>query len=174
MSSSEKLDTTLDNILDVDNSELDNIGDMFSGLLTTLTTFRSQITTIQMGIKNVEKTVKKKIKTLQKEAAKGKNKGGKKASGFAKPTAISPELCLFMSRPKGTEMARTDVTQYLIKYISEKNLQNPENRKAILPDPPLKELLGVSEKDELTYFNIQKYMNKHFNNKTENTIVEES
>ena len=79
-----------------------------------------------------------------------------------------------MSRPKGTEMARTDVTQYLIKYISEKNLQNPENRKAILPDPPLKELLGVSEKDELTYFNIQKYMNKHFNNKTENTIVQGS
>ena len=170
MSSAENSDTTPEG----ENSDIENISEMFSGLLSTLTTFRSQITTIQMGIKNVEKTVKKKMKTLQKEAAKGKHKGSKKASGFAKPTAISPELCQFMSRPKGTEMARTDVTQYLIKYISQKNLQNPDNRKEILPDPALKRLLGVSEKDEVTYFNIQKYMNKHFNSKTENLVVQDS
>ena len=108
MSSAENSDTTAE----VDTSDIETISEMFSGLLSTLTTFRSQITTIQMGIKNVEKTVKKKMKTLQKEAAKSKQKGSKKASGFAKPTAISPELCQFMSRPKGTEMARTDVTQY--------------------------------------------------------------
>lgn len=169
MSSIEKLDTTTE----VETSDIDTISEMFSGLLSTLTVFRSQITTIQMGIKTVEKTVKKKMKTLQKEAAKSKHKGSRKASGFATPTAISPELCQFMSRPKGSEMARTDVTQYLIKYISEKKLQNPENRKAILPDQPLQELLGVSEKDELTYFNIQKYMNKHFKKKTENLVIQD-
>ena len=76
-----------------------------------------------------------------------------------------------MGREKGAEVARTEVTQFIIKYISEKNLQNPENRKIIIPDDSLIKLLGVKEEDEVTYFNIQKFMNRHFHSKT-NIIVD--
>ena len=144
--------------------EEDNITKMFGDVLSTLTTFRTQITGIQMGIKTLEKAVKKEMKGLKKDTVKGKPKISRKPSGFAKPTKISKELCMFMSRPEGTELARTEVTQYVIQYIADKKLQNPDNRKNILPDSALKDLLGITDKDEVTYFNIQKYMNKHFGN----------
>ena len=147
--------------------EEDNISKMFGDVLSTLTTFRSQITGIQMGIKTLEKTVKKEMKGLKKV----KHKGSRKTSGFAKPTRISKKLCVFMARPEGTELARTEVTQYVIQYIADKKLQNPHNRKTILPDTALKDLLGVTDTDELTYFNIQKYMNKHFGDFLKNEVL---
>ncbi len=142
--------------------EDDDVSKMFNDVLSSLTGFRSQITGIQMGIKTLEKIVKKEMRILRKETTKNKQKGSRKPSGFAKPTKISNELCEFMGKEVGTELARTEVTQYVIQYITDKNLQNPNNRKAIIPDDPLKELLGVTEDDEVTYFNIQKYMNRHF------------
>ena len=59
-------------------------------------------------------------------------------------------------------MARTEVTKFLTEYISENNLQDKANKRKILPDTPLKKLLNVTSKDEVTYFNLQKYMKVHF------------
>ena len=42
--------------------------------------------------------------------------------------------------------------------------------KIIRPDESLKKLLGIEDGEEVTYFNLQKYMNKHFHKKT-NTEV---
>ena len=105
----------------------------------------------------------KEFKTLNKEVEKNKLKGNRKPSGFAKPTQVSTELCNFMKKDIGTEIARTEVTQYIIQYIKDNELQNPINKKIIKPNIELKELLGVSDDDEITFFTLQKYMNKHFN-----------
>ena len=102
------------------------------------------------------------MKCLQKEVTKTKNKGNRQPSGFAKPSNVTKELCEFMNKAEGTEIARTDVTRALVAYIKENKLENATNSKIISPDTKLKELLGVDDKEELTYFNIQKYMNKHF------------
>ena len=67
-----------------------------------------------------------------------------------------------MGKDSGTEIARTEVTQYLIQYIKDHNLQFEENKKVIVPDDTLKNLLGVSEDEQVTYFNLQRLMNKHF------------
>jgi len=71
-----------------------------------------------------------------------------------------------MNRPEGTEIARTEVTKLLSEYIKTNNLQEQsENAKnKIVPDDKLRSLLGISteESTNLTFFNIQKYMNKHF------------
>jgi|TARA_R110002073_G_scaffold273256_5_gene436745 chromatin remodeling complex protein RSC6 len=149
-----------------EKEEVDQVTTQFDGVLTSLTTFRSQITALQQQLRGLEKTVRKEMKSLRKEAAKNKHKGNRKPSGFAKPTRISDELCQFMDKEDGAEVARTEVTQFIIKYIREKELQNPENRKIIRPDKNLKQLLGVEDGDEVTYFNLQKYMNKHFHKKT--------
>ena len=93
---------------------------------------------------------------------KNKNKGIRKPSGFAKPSKVTKELCNFMNQNEGTEIARTDVTKALIKYIKENKLENEKNSKIIKPDDKLKYLLEINDDQELTYFNIQKYMNKHF------------
>ena len=143
----------------------EQISEQFNGVLQTLAGFRTQVTALQNDIRGIEKSVKKKMKELQKEAAKHKHKGNRKPSGFAKPTLISDKLCKFMNKEKGAEVARTEVTQYIISYISEKELQDPDNRKKIRPDKELKDLLGVKGDSEITYFNIQKYMNQHFQKK---------
>lgn len=147
------------------------ISQQFDGLLTSLSTFRSQITALQQQLRVLEKTVSKEVKTAKKIAEKHKHRGNRKPSGFARPTKISTELCGFMGKDSGAEVARTEVTQFIIKYISEKGLQNPENRKIIIPDDSLTKLLGVTHEDEVTYFNLQKFMNKHFHSKT-NIIVD--
>ena len=147
------------------------INQQFDGLLTSLSTFRSQITALQQQLRVLEKTVSKEVKTAKKIAEKHKHRGNRKPSGFARPTKISTELCGFMGKDSGAEVARTEGTQVIIKYISEKGLQNPENRKIIIPDDSLTKLLGVTQEDEVTYFNLQKFMNKHFHSKT-NIIVD--
>lgn len=138
------------------------IKDEFSGVLTTLSAFRQQITMLQNQVRGLEKHVNKQMKTLQREAKKNKNKGNRKPSGFAVPTKITDQLCEFMNKEKGTKVARTEVTQYIIEYIRQNKLQKSDNRKYITPDNKLATLLDVKESDEVTYFNIQRYMNKHF------------
>ena len=146
----------------VENEKPDLISQQFDGVLSTLSTFRQSITALQTQIRGLERTVRKEMKCLAKEAAKNRNKGNRKPSGFAKPAKVSDELCSFMGKDSGTEIARTEVTQYLIQYIKDHNLQFEENKKVIVPDDTLKNLLGVSEDEQVTYFNLQRLMNKHF------------
>ena len=133
----------------------------FNDVLNELSGFKTQITGLIKQVKLLEKNCNKRMRALEKEANKNKLKGNRKPSGFAVPCKISSELCKFMNKPDGYEAARTEVTKYIIKYIQEKNLQNPENKREILPDNELKQLLN-NKKEPVTYFSIQRLMNPHF------------
>ena len=111
-------------------------------------------------VKKLRKQVSKKIEKYEKILKKKKKK--RNPSGFAKPSKISKELCIFLGKNPGTEMARTEVTKIITTYIKEKQLQNPKNKRIILPDKKLGNLLKVKKQDKLTYFNLQKYMKIHF------------
>jgi chromatin remodeling complex protein RSC6 len=134
----------------------------FSSILSNIGSLKTQLTSIQQEIRQLEKGISKQMKSLQKENQKHKEKQSKTPSGFAKPTKVSKELCSFLNKEEGTQMARTDVAKALTKYIQTNNLQFSENKQIILPDEKLKTLLGVTTDDKITFFNIQKYMNKHF------------
>ena len=135
----------------------------FSGIVDSISTIKQMLTALNQQIKQVDKAVAKKMKKLERENKKAKNKGNRQPSGFANPTKISKELCEFMDKPTDTKMARTDVTKYIIQYIKENNLQDPKNAKVIQPNKKLTTLLKIDSKSEvLTYFNIQRHMNKHF------------
>lgn len=136
----------------------------FEQLVNQITVMKNQLTGIQQNIKQIEKSVKKSMKGLKKEVVKTKtkNKGNRQPSGFAKPSKVTKELCEFMNKEEGTEIARTEVTRALVSYIKQNKLENTSNSKIISPDDKLKILLGLDDSEELTYFNIQKYMNKHF------------
>ena len=142
--------------------DVSTINLQFQDLLSNLSSFKSQLTMLSNQVKSLEKNVRREMKKLEKEAQKNKNKGNRKASGFAVPTKISKDLCKFMNQPDGTEMARTEVTKYIIQYIKDNNLPDSKNKKVIKPDKRLKSLLKLEKNDEVTYFNLQKYMNKHF------------
>jgi chromatin remodeling complex protein RSC6 len=133
-----------------------------------------QITNLQKVVKTVEKDVKKELKNINRDKKKEKPKTKRAPSGFAKPTKVTKELCEFMNKPEGSEIARTEVTKALVNYIKENNLieLGEDSKNKIVPDEKLKSLLGIHDKElnDLTYFNIQKYMNKHFYSKKEATL----
>lgn len=148
------------------SESLNAIVEQFTTINDSLTLFKMQISMIQQQVKTVEKNVKKELKNLKKDKKNEKPKTKRAPSGFAKPTKVTKELCQFMDKPEGTEIARTQVTKALVAYIKANNLleQGEDTKKKIVPDEKLKTLLGIETNDtnELTYFNIQKYMNKHF------------
>ena len=118
------------------------------------------------------RNLKKQIKKLKPQKNKKVLKPDRKPHGFAVPSIVSDELCAFMKVEKGTLVSRTNVTKRLTEYISENKLQNPENRRQIVPDTILSSLLGESAKDAyLTHFTIQKYMNHHFTKATVSATV---
>ena len=152
----------VENTVTNDSQSLIILRKEFDTLLNNLSAFKSQITAVQNRVKGIEKQVNKEIRSLERKINKNKNKGSRKPSGFAVPTEISTELCKFMKVSHGAKLARTEVTQYIISYIKEKKLQDEKNGRKIKPDKALKSLLNVKKNEDLTYFNLQKYMNKHF------------
>ena len=139
------------------------LSELFSSLNKTLHDLSTAIALVKSEVRTLEKHVNKDLKTLDKlNAKKNKNKGNRAPSGFVKPTKISAELADFLSKPHGTLMARTDVTKQMTSYIRANSLQDKANGRIILPDTKLRKLLKLTDKDSLTYFNLQKYMSPHF------------
>ena len=120
-------------------------------------------TALRSEFRILERQTARELKNAQKASMKKKRKVGNRApSGFVKPTLISNELAGFLGKPEGSEMARTDVTREINKYIRTNNLQDKENGRKINPDKKLTSLLKLNKDDELTYFNLQRYMSPHF------------
>lgn len=123
----------------------------------------NQISSLKTEYRNIEKKWMRELKLAQKLSTKRKRKAGNRApSGFVKPTRISDELASFLEKQPGTEMARTEVTRDINKYIRTNNLQDKVNGRKINPDQKLATLLKLKKTDELTYFNLQRYMSPHF------------
>lgn len=123
----------------------------------------SLFSTVKNDFKTLEKAVAREMKNAQKlSSKKRRNNGNRKPSGFIKPTRISDELAAFLGKTIGTEMARTEVSREINTYIQSHGLQDKSNGRKINPDAKLTELLKISKEDELTYFNLQKFMKHHF------------
>jgi len=148
----------------IDNSEhvCNELFEQFEGIVNGLSGVKSQINILQQSLKQLEKNVKKGMKGFKKQVTKNKVNGNRKPSGFAKPCKVTKELCDFMKKSEGTEIARTEVTKTLIEYIKENKLEHKSNSRVIVPDEKLKVLLDIEDGQEITYFSIQKYMTKHF------------
>tara|TARA_A100001388_G_C28641244_1_gene437190 strand:+ start:72 stop:677 length:606 start_codon:yes stop_codon:yes gene_type:complete len=138
----------------------------FADIGARLKQFRDLYTSITADVRVLQKNVQRHLKeTARKHKRKKRSDDGKPKrapSGFAKPALISTELCTFLGKPEGTEMARTEVTKFLTSYIKEHNLQDQANKRRILPDKKLGKLLNPGKGEEVTYFNLQKYMKVHF------------
>lgn len=145
---------------EVDGAEL---ASQVTEFLAKLNQASSVFASLKTDFRALEKRWSRELKTAQKSQAKRKRKSGnRQPSGFVKPTKISDELAKFLEKPVGSEMARTDVTREINKYIRSHNLQDKENGRKINPDSKLQTLLKLKKTDELTYFNLQRYMSPHF------------
>ena len=138
------------------------LSDQFTALLAQLGAFRSQLTAVTGQVRALSKRSDRELKAAQKQGRKKRKSGNRAPSGFVKPTKISIELATFLGKETGTEMARTEVTREINTYIRAHKLQDPKNGRRILADAKLRKLLKLKKEDELTYFNLQRYMSPHF------------
>ncbi len=136
----------------------------FTELTTKVQQLTALLSSIKADLKTLEKTVAKEQKIAQKNSKTArKSSGNRNPSGFAKPTKISDALASFLGKESGVEMARTEVSKEITKYIKENNLQLATNKRIITPDSKLAVLLNYKEGTEpLSYFNLQKYISPHF------------
>jgi len=141
-----------------------------SSMADKLATFNAKLkqladlfVSVKSEFKQLEKTVSRELKNAQKSSSrKKKSTGVRKAAGFQKPTRISDELAAFLGKELGTEMSRTQVSSEIDKYIKAHSLQSKTNGRIIVPDTKLVALLKLGANDELSYFNLQRYMKTHF------------
>ena len=139
------------------------LAEQFTDFMAKLQQVCAAMSALKSEFRALEKKATRELKAAQKSAAKKKRKSGnRQPSGFVKPTLISPALAAFLGKPEGTEMARTEVTREINGYIRQHKLQDKNNGRIIRPDAKLKGLLNIGAGEELTYFNLQKYMSPHF------------
>ena len=147
---------------------------------------RIQMASLQREDKTDAKLLERCYLTEQRSMKKRRQKGGssqsttKKApSGFAKPTKISSELSKFLSETSDLKLnsdsllARTEVTKKITHYIKENNLQTRDNRREIIPDDRLRDLvcMDAEQDSKLTYFNLQRCIKHHFPKQTPSSSV---
>ena len=149
--------------------KLQKIVSKLGSLKTRLHENKREATQMCNEVNTLEKMIDQYVLKIAKDQQKtAREKRQRKPSGFASPTKVSPELCIFMGRQVGELISRTETSKFLSEYISSNQLFDPKNKTIIRPDEQLLRLLGDNARDnEITYFTIQKYMNRHF---TESSI----
>ena len=135
----------------------------FSSFSSKLQQVSALLSALKVEFRTLERKASRELKTATKAGAKRKRKTGNRSpSGFVKPTLISAELATFLGKTLGTEMARTEVTREINAYIRANSLQDKTNGRKINADTKLSSLLKLKTDEELTYFNLQRYMSPHF------------
>lgn len=146
-------------------------------ILTAVDAKIQQVSSILASLKNDSKVLRRQIAADKKIADKLAKKSAKKKrvvaegeevkprnSGFMRPVRISDELASFLGKAAGTVMGRQDANDEIRQYVSLHNLKETEKGKGrnINPDDKLSALLKLPKDEQLTYFNLQKYMKPHF------------
>jgi chromatin remodeling complex protein RSC6 len=109
---------------------------------------------------DTERLVARGVKGSKKTRTKRENSNG----GFMKPVKLSPEMYKFTGWDSTKEYSRVDVTKYICNYVKTHNLQDSADKRRIICDTKLTNLLKVDSKsgEQLTYFGIQKLLKPHF------------
>ena len=141
----------------------DSVEDRVQELLRVVSVLKTEIGSVFTQLKDLDKAIKKDRKAVVQANKKSPESNTKrKPTGFALPGRVSDQLAEFMGLDPGAKVARTAATKAVVEYISEHKLQKPSDRRIIVPDEFLRGLLGSVPDDEVTYFNLQKFLNRHF------------
>ena len=135
---------------------------LYGSVLTKLQGAQALIASIRSEVNELKRQHARELRAANKANKRRKTNVNRAPSGFVKPTLISNELAAFLGKPEGSVLARTEVTREVNAYIRTQKLQDKDNGRKINPDAKLLKLLKLKKGDELTYFNLQKYMAVHF------------
>ena len=143
------------------DSEFTEIQQQFKDALALIKSLSAQVARLEKRVQRDRKVMDKKMKGRVKRVVDP----NKPPSGFAKPGPVSDELRKFLGLGKDELIARTEVTKKITAYCKENSLQKEEDKRTIHADKALKDLLRLKKGDQLTFFNLQKFMKVHYPNK---------
>jgi chromatin remodeling complex protein RSC6 len=135
---------------------------LYGSVLTKLQSAQALLASIRSEVNELKRQHARELRAANKANKRRKTNANRAPSGFVKPTLISNELAAFLGKPEGSVLARTEVTREVNAYIRNQKLQDKDNGRKINPDAKLLKLLKLKKGEELTYFNLQKYMAAHF------------
>ena len=138
----------------------------FNAQVTRVNELRNTLGTVLADMKKMEKRLARELKRAgrrRRTRAPQLDANGveipKKPSVFTKPQQITDALCVFLGKPKGTLISRSDVTRGIMTYVKDKKLNNKQD---INPDAALRKLLAVSESEKVTILNLQRFLKTHY------------
>jgi chromatin remodeling complex protein RSC6 len=127
-------------------------------MAATIDTVSADIQALQKDVKSLRKMIRKVLgdiedPTGEKKAARAQN------NGFNKPQVVTEALQKFLGLEVGATISRAQVTKAVNSYVTEKGLKQGQ---LITLDDPLKALLNPPADAQITFLNIQKYLNQHY------------
>jgi chromatin remodeling complex protein RSC6 len=131
----------------------------FEHLQQNITKLKTNLSDLQQQLRTLEKTVKKETKETKKREPKIKQP---KMIGFDIPEKINNDLCKFMNMPAESSATRNAITAFIMEYITIHKLQDMADRKRIILNEELATLFKMTSADQITYFNLHKYISKLF------------
>jgi chromatin remodeling complex protein RSC6 len=149
---------------------------ILAGLAEKLKALSTELTT---RVREATKSVSDAIKATKREAREIKKKKKKNPAdmtpeerktwearrannAFLVQRPLTDELCTFMGLKSGEKRSQTEVTKFISNYVKEHSCFDPTFKRRIVPNSVLAKLLRVSDKDEVTYLNLQSFLKVHF------------
>jgi len=138
----------------------------FASQVSRVNELRNQLGLVLADMKKTEKRLSRELKRAGRrrrvrapQLDEAGNPLPKKPSVFTKPQVVTDALCVFLGKPKGTQVSRSDVTRGIMDYVKRNKLNNKQD---INPDAALRKLLGVTESEKVTILNLQRYLKDHY------------
>jgi len=163
------MSTEIETVVDASkiDSSVDQLETVLSSLVSQASVVKGLINTVRAVIKDSQKK-EKEIEKLRNKRSRNKTERSATSlpSGITKPVAISDELAKFLGVQIGTLVPRNEVTKGVSGFVKSNGLSDPLNKqKFILDERPaaksLRVLLG-NPKEDVTYFNLQRYLKHHY------------
>jgi len=126
--------------------------------MATLDSLALDISAVQKDLKALRKMVRKVIGDIEDPTGE-KKEARTKNNGFNKPQVVTDALRSFLNLGADELISRSQVTRAVNAYVTEKELKKGQN---ITLDAPLQALLSPPEGTQITFLNIQKFLNQHY------------
>ena len=107
---------------------------------------------------------KKDIKLISKN---GNRTNCGKNSGFNKPEPI-PSTLKKLLKINDDMLPRSKVTALMYQYFTDNKMYNTKTKKEIMPNSKIREIFGMKDDDVITFYNLQTWLKKVYNENVNN------
>lgn len=129
---------------------------------------RDSASTVLKSLQRLSKRVARDLKAAgrRRRARRSEDSGSaereKRPTIFKTPVPLKNELCSFLGKANGTQMAPADVTKAFSAYVETHGLKNAEKGQGhtIHPNAAMRKLFGLAEGETVSYRNVQKHLYK--------------